>query len=184
VVSKQFAPCHSQCMSRMRSGYREGLDLVSFEDNHSLTPNKPFKLLLEEALERQGNEMMDNFVQILRQLSITMETPSISSHFGGATPFKVQVNFDIPLFKGQIDIDALEKWLSLLEVYFSVHNFSNSEKITFTLLKALPNVRDWWETYCEKHVEDEFIIFGPRPTWVAFVDALKEQYYPIGSYDD
>jgi hypothetical protein len=40
--------------------------------------------------------------------------------FGGVTPFKVQVNFDIPLFEGQIDAYALEKWLNLLEGYYSV----------------------------------------------------------------
>jgi hypothetical protein len=50
-----------------------------------------FKLLLEEALARQMNEMMDNFAQILRQLP-TRDTSSSGSH---ATPFKVQVNFDI-----------------------------------------------------------------------------------------
>jgi hypothetical protein len=44
-------------------------------------------------------------------------------HFGGTTPFKVQVNFDIPIFEGQIDVDALEKWLNMLEGYFSIHNF-------------------------------------------------------------
>jgi hypothetical protein len=47
-------------------------------------------------------------------------------------------------------VDALEKWLNLLEGYFSVHNFSDREKITFTLLKALPHVKNWWETYWEK----------------------------------
>jgi hypothetical protein len=128
--------------------------------------------------------MMDNFPRSFDDCRQQMEAPSTNSHFGGVTPFKVQVNFDIPLFEGQIDVDALEKWLNLLEGYFSVHNFSNSEKITFALLKALPHVRDWWETYCEKHVEDESVIFGPGPTWVDFVDALKEQYYPVGSYDD
>jgi hypothetical protein len=71
-------------------------------------------------------------------------------HFGGATPFKVQVNFDILVFEGQIDADALEKWLNLLEGYFSVHNFSNRENITFVLLKVVPHVKNWWETYCEK----------------------------------
>jgi hypothetical protein len=84
----------------------------------------------------------------------------------------------------QQQCDTLEKWLSLLEGYFSVQNFSNSEKITFTLLKDLPHVRYWWETYCEKHVGDESAIFGPEPTWVDFVDALKEKYYPVGNYDD
>jgi hypothetical protein len=72
----------------------------------------------------------------------------------------------------------------MLEGYFFVHNFFNIENITFTLLKALSHVRDWWETYCEKHAEYVSIIFGPRPTWVDFFDALKEHYYPVGSYDD
>jgi hypothetical protein len=52
--------------------------------------------------------MMDNFSHILRKLLITMETPSTNDHFEGATPFKVQVNFDIPLFEGQIDFEALK----------------------------------------------------------------------------
>jgi hypothetical protein len=81
----------------------------------------PFKTLLEEALMRQRNEMMDNFAQILRRLPmVAAEASSTSNHFASATPFKVQVNFDIPLFEGQIDADALEKWLNLLEGYYSV----------------------------------------------------------------
>jgi hypothetical protein len=78
----------------------------------------------------------------------------------------------------------LEKWLSLLEGYFFVQNFSNNERITFALLKALPYVGDWWENYCEKHVVDDSTIFGPGPTWEAFVDALKEKYYLVGNYDE
>jgi hypothetical protein len=50
---------------------------------------------------------------------------SSTSHFGDASPFKVQVNFDIPVFEGHIDADALEKWLNMIEFYFSVHNFSD-----------------------------------------------------------
>jgi hypothetical protein len=128
--------------------------------------------------------MMDNFSQILRRLPTTTKVPSTSGHFRGATPFKVKVNCDIPLFEGQIDIDALGKWLSLLEGYFSVQKFSKSEKITFTLLKALPHVRYWWETYYEEHDEDASAIFGRGPTWEAFLDALKEQYYHVGNHDD
>jgi hypothetical protein len=41
---------------------------------------------------RQRNEMMDNFAQILRWLP----TGDASSSSGHETPFKVQVNFDIP----------------------------------------------------------------------------------------
>ena len=84
---------------------------------------------------------MDDFAQILRQLP-TGSASSSSSHSGGATPFKVQVNFDIPIFEGQIDADAIDIWLNLLEWYFSVHDFSDREKIIFALLKAAPHVKD------------------------------------------
>jgi hypothetical protein len=117
---------------------------------------------------------MHNFNQILQRLSETMEEPLTSNHFRGVMPFKVQVKFDIPLFEVHIDVDALEKLLNLLEGYFFYHNFSNSEKINFMLLKALPHVICWWVTYFEKIVEDESVIFGPRPTWEEFFDSLKE----------
>ena len=72
-------------------------------------------------------------------MSTGADAPSTSSCFGGAN-FKVQVNTEIPLFEGKIDADALEKWLSLLEGYFSIQNFSNSEKITSVLLKSFPHI--------------------------------------------
>ena len=103
-------------MSQTRSGYKElGLKLVSLEDKISCIPklplmvgeNKydgigyPFKLLIEESLTQQRNEMMDNFAQILRRLP----TGDTSSSNGGITPFKVQINFDIPIFESQIYAD-------------------------------------------------------------------------------
>jgi hypothetical protein len=65
-------------------------------------------------------------------------TSNASTSSGGAAPFKVQINFDIPIFEGQIDADDVYKWLNLLEGYFFVHNFSDREKITFALLKVSP----------------------------------------------
>jgi len=81
------------------------------------------------------------FSQILQWLSIG-DTYSFSSHFGSDTPFKVQFNFYIPIFEVQINMDAIDKWLNLLEGYFSVHDFSNCEKVTCALLKATPHVKD------------------------------------------
>jgi hypothetical protein len=182
-------------MSPTRSEYKElGLELVSLEDRSSRTPKRPpmagekkddgtgdpFKLLIEEALTQQRNEMMDSFAQILRRLP----TGEASSSNGGTTPFKVQINFDIPIFEGQIDADAVDKWLNLLEGYFSIHKFSNREKITFALLKAVPHVKDWWETFCEQKETEETSLFSVTATWESFRDAIKEQYYPVGSYDD
>jgi hypothetical protein len=91
--------------------------------------------------------MLENFSHILQSLPIATGAYSSNGHFGSTSPFKVQVNFDIPVFEGQIDAEALNKWLNLLEGYFFLHNFFDSEKITFTLLKALPHVKHWWETY-------------------------------------
>jgi hypothetical protein len=107
---------------------------------------------------------MDNFSHILQRLSIKIGASSSSGHFGGTSPFKVQVNFNIPIFEGQVDADALKKWLNLLEGYFFVHNFSNREKITFTLLKALLHVKHRWETYWEQSFTEEYGIYGVEPT--------------------
>ena len=70
----------------------------------------PFKLLIEEALTQQRNEMMDSFAQILRRLP----TSDTSSSSRGIASFNVQRNFNIPIFEGQIDVDAIEKWSNLL----------------------------------------------------------------------
>ena len=128
--------------------------------------------------------MMNNFAQILRRLPATTNTSTSSDHFGGTTPFKVQINFDSFVSEGQIDVDTLEKWVNLLEGYFSVYNFSDREKITFALLKVVPNVKDQWETYCEQASIEESEMFGTKPTWAYFVDALKGQYYLLGNYED
>ena len=87
----------------------------------------PFKLLIEESLMQQRNEMMDSFAQILRRLP----TGDTSSSNVGTAPFKVQIKFNIPIFEGHIDANVVDKWLNLLEGYFSIHNFLNREKNYF-----------------------------------------------------
>jgi hypothetical protein len=91
-----------------------------------------------------------------------------NNHSRGATPFKAQVNFDIPIFDGKIDAGAVYRWLNLLEGYFSIHDFFDREKIIFSLLKATTHVKDWWETYCEKKEEEEPSLFLTVPTWNYF----------------
>ena len=72
--------------------------------------------------------MMENFSHILQHMLIASGAYSSSGHFGGTSPFKVQVNFDIPIFEGQIDTDALEKWLNLIEGYFSIKKISKGKR--------------------------------------------------------
>ena len=108
-----------QCMSPTRFEYRKlGLELVSLEDNLSRISKKSFmveenkkggvknsiNMFLEKSLARQRDKMMDNFAHILQCLLITTSVSSSSDIFGGISPFKVQVNFDIPIFEGQIDV--------------------------------------------------------------------------------
>jgi hypothetical protein len=84
-------------MSQTRSEYKKlDLELVSLEERSSRMPKKPpmagkkkddgigypFKLLIEESLTQQRNEMMDSFVQILRRLP----TGDASSSNGGPPP--------------------------------------------------------------------------------------------------
>jgi hypothetical protein len=148
-------------MSSTRSGYKKlGLDLVEplqdqphkprrppmGEENKYEGAGYPIKLLLEEALEKQRNAMIDKFSQTLQRLPTGSAFTSIN-HSRGATPFKVKVNFDIPIFEGQIDANVVYKWLNLLEGYFSVHDFSDRERIIFSLIKDSPHVKDSWETY-------------------------------------
>jgi hypothetical protein len=65
-----------------------------------------------------------------------------------------------------------------------LHNFSIGKILLFSLLKAIPHVKDWWDTYSEKRNIEESTIFVVTPTWYSFKDAIKEQYYPIGIYED
>jgi hypothetical protein len=123
----------------------------------------PIKMLVEEALTQQRNEMMEKFTQILRRLPIG----EASSSSGHTIPFKVQLNFDIPLFEGLIDAYVVDKWLNLLEGYFSVHNFFDRENITFSL-KVVPHVKDWWDTYSEQRDVEESTMFLVAPTWDSF----------------
>jgi hypothetical protein len=171
-----------------------GLELVSLEEKISQMPKRtlmvgenkdydigdPFKMLLEESIMQQRNKMMDSFVQIHRR----QPTGDASSLSGGAAPFKVQINFDIPIFEGQIDEDVVDKSLNLLEGYFSIHNFLNRENITFALLKVIPHVKDWWEMFCEKKEIEEPSLFTITTTWESLRDDIKEKYYPVRSYDN
>jgi hypothetical protein len=61
---------------------------------------------------------MDNFAQILIQLLATMEEASIRNHFGSVIPFKVQVNFDIPLFEGHMYSQHVRKMVKSARALF------------------------------------------------------------------
>jgi hypothetical protein len=69
----------------------------------------------------------------------------------------------------------------MIEGYFSIKNFSNREKIMFALLKVVPHVKDWWETFYEQKEIEEPSLFTVMVTWESFRDVIKEQYYHVRS---
>ena len=62
--------------------------------------------------------------------------------------------------------------------------FLTEKILLFSLLKAAPHVKDWWETYYERKDEEELSLFSDVPTWNYFQDAIKGQYYPVETYED
>ena len=157
VISEQVALDRFvfQCMSPTRSKHSQlGLEFFSLEvqslshTQEILDSGQKIKiggvedsinLLLEQALMRQRDGMMENFAQILQRLPITSGESSSRGHFGGTSPFKVQVNFDIPIFEGQIDVDALEKWLNLLEGFLSIQkNIQTGKRSPLHSLRLSP----------------------------------------------
>jgi hypothetical protein len=101
-------------MSLTRSEYiKLGLELVSLEENFSRMPKKPsmvtenknsgaedsINMLLEQALMRKRDEMMEDFSHVIQCFLIATNTSSSNDLFGGTSPFKVQVNLDIPIFE-------------------------------------------------------------------------------------
>ena len=140
--------------------------------------DESLKTLVEEALNKQREEMMKQFLAMLGKRE-AQSSPS-NPKFGGQTPFKVQVNFDIPTFQGKIDADVVDDWLSKLERYFCVNNFSDIEKITFSLLKVENHVKLAWEAHLiaeeNQEVQDEHkfsVMFDGKPTWEEFVEHIK-----------
>jgi hypothetical protein len=120
-------------------------------------------LLLEQALTRQRDEMLENFSHILQCLSIATDTSSSNNHFGSTSPFKVQVNFDIPIFEGQIDADAPDKWLNLLEGYFFVLNFSIGKISPSHSLKLSPMLNIGGKLTGIKVPQRSLKYMGPSP---------------------
>jgi hypothetical protein len=97
-----------------------------------------FKKFLEEALARQRNEMMENLH--LRSFDGFPQENHLHQ-VDHATPFKVHVNFDIPLFEGLIDVDVVDKWLNLLEGYFSSTIFSIGKILLLHSSRSSPMLR-------------------------------------------
>eukprot|EP00253_Pinus_taeda_P035736 PITA_35736 len=153
-------------MSPTRSGYKElGLEMVEPLQDQPRKFQRP-PMANEKKYEGAGDP-----IKILLEEALERQR-------------NVQVNFEIAIFEGQIDTNVIDKWLNLLDGYFFVHEFSSQEKIIFALLKVAPHVKDWWETYCEQKNESTVSLFSVATTCDSFRNTVKEQYYPVKSYEE
>jgi hypothetical protein len=59
----------------------------------------------------------------------------------------------------------------------------NRENIIFALLKFVPHVKDWWEAFYGQKEIEEPSLFIVAIIWESSKDDIKEQYYPVKSYD-
>ena len=132
--------------------------------------------------------MMQKFSRMLEKWEL--QASQSNSQFGAQTLFKVQVNFYIPTFQGKIDEDVVDDWLSKLERYFCVNNFSDIERITFILLKVENYVKLAWKVYVETKeaqvAQDEhgfIVLLDSAARWEDFVEHIKMEYYPEDTYE-
>ena len=123
---------------------------------------------------------MDNFAQILQRLP-TGGASASSSHSGGVTPFKVQVNFDIPIFEGQIDADAVDRWLNLLEGYFSVHDFSERRRLFLHSSKLPPMSRTGGKPTVRKRTRHNPLSSRPYPLGILSETPSMNNTIPWGA---
>ena len=62
------------------------------------------------------------------------------SHFDKISPFKVQMNLDIPNLKGKIDVESVDNWVQQMESCYAVNQLSEAENITISSLKMSTSV--------------------------------------------
>lgn len=93
------------------------------------------------------------------------------------TPFKLQANFQIPSYVGELDPEKLDGWLKTLEVYFSTKAYTELHKVSFARLKLGGHALTWWEAHTSGLSTNNE---PPVSSWIQFSTALRNQFYPIG----
>lgn len=80
-------------------------------------------------------------------------------------------------------MQSLQRVKPARRVFFGAHVFYR-EMITFALLKATPDIKNWLKTLCDQSSIELSLPFVVTSTWESLRDVLMEQYYPFGIYED
>ena len=94
--------------------------------------------------------MFYHFNEILMRVTANSRESSTRSHSDKISPFKVQMNLDIPKLEGNIDAICVSNWVQQLESYYAVNQLYEVEKITIASLKISTSVHCWWENLSKK----------------------------------
>ena len=94
--------------------------------------------------------MFAQFSEILMQVTSKSRESSTRHHSDKISPFKVQMNLDIPNLEGNIDAESINNWVQQLESYYTVSKLSEAKKITIASLNMSTSVQCWWENLSMK----------------------------------
>ena len=82
----------------------------------------------------------------------TVAASDTSTSSGGTTPFKVQINYYIPIFGGQIDADVVDKWLNLFSIKEAI--FASAKSVSCHRTSSHSKMR-----YCVMFLPLKFAMF-------------------------
>ena len=97
----------------------------------------------------------------------------MQSHSEKISPFKVQMNLDIPNLEGNTDMESVDNRVQQLESYYAMNQLSEAKKITIVSLKMSTYVHCWWENLSIKMEKED----DPIDTWVKFVKYVCKEFY-------
>ena len=90
------------------------------------------------------------FVRFTSSLGLNSVSDQPRSTFDKVSPFKVQINLDLPNLEGKIYVDSVDDWIQQLECHFFVNQLSKAEKVTIASLKMLTSMHCQWENLLNK----------------------------------
>lgn len=91
---------------------------------------------------------------------------------------KLDVKFELPKYSGELSAEKLDDWIQQVEVYCRIQGLlEDASRIQLATLRLGGTALTWWES----RTQEELARHGRvRMSWMEFVAALKEQFYPLG----
>ena len=118
--------------------------------------------------------MFSQFNEILKRFCSTSGGFLTRMNSEKMSPFKVQMNLDIPNLEGNIDAESVDNWVQQLESYYSMNQLSKAKNITIVSLNMSTYVHCWWEKLSTKMEKDG----DPIKKLDKFFEYIQKDFYP------